>query len=84
VDLGRELLHRFKTLRAISACDPAEVRGIKRLRTAEIAQIKAAHDGTSFLKAKYAARDSAVLGDVKGQSDNNISIDIRAADLSSG
>jgi len=42
VDLGRELLRRFKTLRALSACDPAELREIKGLSTAKIAQIKAA------------------------------------------
>lgn len=42
VDLGRELLRKFRTLRAISACNPAELRAIKGLSPAKIAQIKAA------------------------------------------
>lgn len=41
VDIARELLRKFKTLRAISACDPEELREIKGLSTAKIAHIKA-------------------------------------------
>jgi DNA repair protein RadC len=39
VDLGRQLVLKFKTLRALGACDPAELQGIKGLSTAKIAQI---------------------------------------------
>jgi len=42
VDLGRELLRRFKTLRQMSGVDVAEFRQIKGLSDAKIAQIKAA------------------------------------------
>lgn len=42
VDLGRELLRKFKTLRQMSGADVAEFRGIKGLSTAKIAHIKAA------------------------------------------
>ena len=42
VDLGRELMRKFKTLRAISAYDQAELHEAKGLSTAKAAQIKAA------------------------------------------
>lgn len=42
VDLARELLRKFKTLRAISACDPSELLEIKGLSTAKVAHLKAA------------------------------------------
>ncbi|MBA4382908.1 MAG: hypothetical protein C0406_10115 [Sideroxydans sp.] len=42
VDLGRELIGRFKTLRQMSSADVAEFREIKGLSTAKIAHIKAA------------------------------------------
>ena len=42
VDLGRELMRRFKTLRQMSGADAAEFREIKGLSTAKIAHIKAA------------------------------------------
>jgi DNA repair protein RadC len=42
VDIGRELLQKFKTLRAIGACHPEELREIKGLSTAKIAHLKAA------------------------------------------
>lgn len=42
VDLGRELLRKFKTLRQISGADVAEFREIKGLSTAKIAHLKAA------------------------------------------
>jgi len=42
VDIGREVLHRFKSLRAMSGADISEFRKIKGLKNAKIAQIKAA------------------------------------------
>ena len=42
VDIGRELLHRFKSLRAMSSVDVSEFRKINGLKNAKIAQIKAA------------------------------------------
>ncbi|HOO89995.1 MAG TPA: DNA repair protein RadC [Syntrophales bacterium] len=42
VDIGRELLHRFKSLRAMSSVDLSEFQKIKGLKNAKIAQIKAA------------------------------------------
>lgn len=42
VDLGRELIRKFKTLRQMSGADVAEFREIKGLSTAKIAHIKAA------------------------------------------
>ncbi|MBW2631398.1 MAG: DNA repair protein RadC [Deltaproteobacteria bacterium] len=42
VDIGRELLHRFKSLRAMSSVDISEFRKINGLKNAKIAQIKAA------------------------------------------
>jgi DNA repair protein RadC len=41
IDLGRELLRKFKTLRAISACEPSELLEIKGLSTAKVAHLKA-------------------------------------------
>ncbi len=42
VDIGRELLHTFKSLRAISSVDISEFRKVNGLKNAKIAQIKAA------------------------------------------
>ena len=42
VDIGREVLHRFKSLRAMSGADISEFRKISGLKNAKIAQIKAA------------------------------------------
>jgi len=42
VDIGRELLHRFESLRAMSSVDISEFRKINGLKNAKIAQIKAA------------------------------------------
>ena len=50
VDLGRELLRRFKTLRQMSGADVAEFHGIKGLSTAKIAHIKAAVLSTELRK----------------------------------
>jgi hypothetical protein len=50
VDLGRELLRRFKTLRQMSGADVAEFHGIKGSSTARIAHIKAAVLSTKLRK----------------------------------
>jgi DNA repair protein RadC len=42
VDIGRELLHKFKSLRAMSGVDVSEFKKINGLKNAKIAQIKAA------------------------------------------
>ena len=42
VDIGRELLHRFKSLRNMSGVDIGEYQEISGLKNAKIAQIKAA------------------------------------------
>ena len=65
VDLGRELLRRFKTLRTISACDPAELREIKGLSTAKIAQIKAAVE----LGRRMMSEERALEGPIRSSSD---------------
>jgi len=65
VDLGRELLRKFKTLRAISACDPAEMREIKGLSTAKIAQIKAAVE----LGRRMMSEERALEGPIGSSSD---------------
>jgi len=65
VDLGRELLRKFKTLRAISACDPAEMREIKGLSTAKIAQIKAAVE----LGRRMMSEERALEGPIRSSSD---------------
>jgi hypothetical protein len=50
VDLRRELLRRFKTLRQMNGADVAELHGIKGLSTAKIAHIKAAVLSTELRK----------------------------------
>jgi len=65
VDLGRELLRKFKTLRAISACDPAELHEIKGLSTAKIAQIKAAVE----LGRRMMSEERALEGPIRSSSD---------------
>jgi len=42
VDIGRELLHKFKSLRSMSGVDVSEFKKINGLKNAKIAQIKAA------------------------------------------
>ena len=42
VDIGRELLHKFKSLRSMSGVDVSEFKKILGLKDAKIAQIKAA------------------------------------------
>ena len=42
VDIGRKLLHKFKSLRSMSGVDVSEFKKITGLKNAKIAQIKAA------------------------------------------
>ena len=65
VDLGRELLRKFKTLRAISASDAAQLREIKGLSTAKIAQIKAAVE----LGRRMISEERALEGPIRSSSD---------------
>lgn len=65
VDLGRELVLKFKTLRALGACDPAELCGIKGLSTAKIAQIKAAAE----LGRRMMSEERALEGPIRSSSD---------------
>lgn len=65
VALGRELLRKFKTLRDISACDFAELREIKGLSTAKIAQIKAAVE----LGRRMMSEERALEGMIRSSSD---------------
>ena len=53
VDIGREVLHRFKSLRAMSGADISEFKKISGLKGAKIAQIKAAMElGRRMLSEK--------------------------------
>jgi len=65
VDLGRQLLRKFKTLRAISASDLTEMREIKGLSTAKIAQIKAAVE----LGRRMMSEERALEGPIRSSSD---------------
>ncbi|MBM3150580.1 MAG: hypothetical protein FJZ88_11220, partial [Chloroflexi bacterium] len=65
VDLGRELMRKFKTLRAISACDPVELMEIKGLSTAKVAQIKAAVE----LGRRMMSEERALEGPIRSSSD---------------
>ena len=65
VNIGRELLRKFKTLRAISACDPEELREIKGLSTAKIAQIKAAVE----LGRRMMSEERALEGSIRSSAD---------------
>lgn len=60
VDLGRELLRRFKTLRQMSGADVAEFREIKGLSTAKIAHIKAAAELGRRMMSEERALDRAI------------------------
>lgn len=60
VDLGRELLQKFKTLRQMSACDIAAFRQIKGLSTAKIAQIKAAVELGRRMMSEERALEKAI------------------------
>jgi DNA repair protein RadC len=61
VDLGRELLRKFKTLRAISACDPSELLEIKGLSTAKVAHLKAAVE----LGRRMMSEERALAGPIR-------------------
>jgi len=61
VDIARELLRKFKTLRAISACDPEELREVKGLSTAKIAHIKAAVE----LGRRMMSEEKALKGSIR-------------------
>lgn len=65
VDLGRELLRKFKTLRAIGACEPAELREIRGMSTAKIAQLKAAVE----LGRRMMSEERALQGPISSSSD---------------
>ena len=65
VDLGRELLHRFKSLRALSGVDASEFRKITGLKDAKIAQIKAAIE----LGRRMLSEEKALEGPVKSSAD---------------
>jgi len=65
VDLGRELLRKYKTLRQISASDPAEFQSIKGLSDAKIAQVKAAVE----LGRRMMSEERALEGAVRSSSD---------------
>lgn len=58
VDIGRELLHKFKSLRAMSGVDVSEFKEINGLKDAKIAQIKAAIElGRRMLSEEKALDD---------------------------
>lgn len=65
VDLGRELLHKFKTLRAMSGIDISEFKQISGLKGAKISQIKAAIE----LGRRMMSEEKALIGTVKSSSD---------------
>jgi len=61
VDIGRELLHKFKSLRAMSGVDISEFKKIIGLKHAKIAQIKAAIE----LGRRMLSEEKALEGPVK-------------------
>lgn len=65
VDIARELLRKFKTLRAISACDAEELRDIKGLSTAKIAHIKAAVE----LGRRMMSEEKTLEGSIRSSAD---------------
>jgi len=65
VDLARELLHRFKSLRAMSGVDASEFKKITGLKDAKIAQIKAAIE----LGRRMLSEEKALEGPVKSSAD---------------
>lgn len=60
VDIGRELLHKFKTLRALSGIDAAEFSEIPGLKDAKIAQIKAALELGKRMMSEEKALDKPI------------------------
>lgn len=65
IDLGRELLNKFKTLRTMSGVDISEFKEIMGLKDAKIAQIKAAIE----LGRRMMSEEKAFHGMVKSSSD---------------
>lgn len=65
IDLGRELLARFKSLRAMSGVDVSEFKEIAGLKDAKIAQIKAAIE----LGRRMISEEKAFHGVVKSAAD---------------
>jgi len=65
VDIGRELLHTFKSLRAMSGVDVSEFKKITGLKNAKIAQIKAAVE----LGRRMLSEEKALEGPVKSSAD---------------
>ncbi len=65
VDIARELLQKFKTLRSLSSMDITEFRQITGLKDAKITQIKAAVE----LGRRLMSEEKAFIGTVKKSSD---------------
>ena len=65
VDIGREILHKFKTLRAMSGIDVSEFKEISGLKNAKIAQIKAAIE----LGRRMLSEEKALEGSIKSSLD---------------
>lgn len=65
IDLGRELLNKFKTLRSISGVDISEFKEISGLKDAKIAQLKAAIE----LGRRMLSEEKAFHGVVKSSAD---------------
>ena len=65
IDLGRDLLNKFKSLRAMSGVDVSEFKEIMGLKDAKIAQIKAAIE----LGRRMMSEEKAFHGMVKSSSD---------------
>jgi len=65
VDIGRELLHRFKSLREMGGADISEFRKINGLKSAKIAQIKAAIE----LGRRMLSEEKRLPGPVRHSSD---------------
>jgi len=65
VDIGRELLHKFKSLRSMSGIDASEFKEILGLKDAKIAQIKAAIE----LGRRMMSEEKAIEGPVKSSTD---------------
>jgi len=65
VDIGRELLHKFKSLRSMSGVDTSEFKKITGLKNAKTAQIKAAIE----LGRRMLSEEKALEGPVKSSAD---------------
>ncbi|MCD4676074.1 MAG: DNA repair protein RadC [Desulfobacula sp.] len=65
VDIGRELLHKYKSLRVMSGIDVSEFKEISGLKDAKIAQIKAAIE----LGRRMLSEEKALEGSIKKSSD---------------